>query len=213
MKLSYIILAIVTSILIILITLLIHIDPHLEVETVSFDDIKSNLKTGDVLITFGNTLKSAGVRWYIQSAATHVGMIVKLDPEIFDSSTKPSDDNLYVLDIGPHSFFSILGDRDVKLRPLSKVLRSRNCISIFGILPIDKEIEISPEDIINYSSYSYDFCFPLVSPKKITKYKICSSFISQIHEDKKINLSIIKDPDGLTPKDYFEHPDTYFFTR
>lgn len=206
MKLQSVILASLILIFIIILVLIIHIDPNLpDIEPIPLSEYRSKLKTGDVLVTFGNSMKSAIIRTYLQSPATHVGIIIKYH------------DQLYVMDINFQNWpwqrnTKYNKSKDVRLRMLDHVIEGPYSHHIYGIVPIKEEIKITNDEIKQYSGFVYNcdpttmFC-PL---QRKTKYKICSTFVSKIHEDKGIELFKNKNSGTVTPVDYFNSENIIF---
>lgn len=200
MEIKKIIIAVIIIILITAGLLLIHINPKIENyielnQVVKYEDVKDKIKTGDVLIFMGTTIKSAIVRTYLQCPATHVGMIIKIK------------NNFYVLDIG----WRFNKKSDVKLRPIEKIFNSKNSLNIYGLYPCKEELKLNETDIKEYLSFEFNWSpFSMFSLHlKETKYKVCSSFVAKIHEDNNMhNLS--SDSHTITPKDYFNASETYF---
>jgi hypothetical protein len=207
---------------------LIHINPRLE-NYIQLDDVtplskvRDELKTGDVLVFMGTTIKSAAVRTYLQCPASHVGIIIRMDKKKEDGTPVFPDakSDLYVLDMGGRNIplvKNIFGrsgrsSRDVLLRTLEKTIKNSRSSYIYGIVPVEKEIDIRPEDVKEY--FNCEFNWSPLSMFSIayqnTKFKVCSTFAAKIHEDFNVQLAgTEKQPHEMTPADYFHAEGIYF---
>jgi hypothetical protein len=225
MRIVYAVLIVLT--IMIVLVCLIHINPRLE-EYINMDQIvplssvRDNLKTGDVLVFMGNSIKSAIVRAYLQCPATHVGMIIRMDAKKEDGTPIFPDakSDIYVLDLGGRNV-PILRDiigrtgrstKDVVLRPLKKVFKRSPASYIYGVVPVSRSIDISPDDVKEYFNCEFNWSpFSMFSfDYSNTKFKVCSTFISKLHDDFGVGVNSDKQHHEMTPADYFHAPGIYF---
>ncbi len=196
---------IIAIIVIIIIFILLNIKrcPKIDKPTVPFSMIRSKLKTGDVLAIHGcNLLKSSMLRKYLGCEATHVGMIVRKP-----STMSGLPDELYVLELGPYSPMNPFRKSDARFKPLDQIMKESDH-GVFGLMPVDKEIQLSDDEIADYMTYKFNYFVPSVFCPG-GKYKICSSFVGQIHEDK----GLIENSHLMSPCDYYRSKKMIFFTR
>ena len=200
------IIIIVIIIVVILVLINIKVCRKIDKPTVPLTTLKPKLKTGDVLVTHGcSLLKSAVMNKYLGCPATHVGMIVR-KPPIIDGLP----DRLYVLELGPYNN-NPFRKSDVRLRSFEKVIQE-STNNIFGLLPAEKEIDLSDEEIDQYGEYKFNYWVPtMFAPYK--KHKVCSSFVAKIHEDKGLRNHLDDDHYLVSPCDYYNSDKMIFFTR
>ncbi len=176
--------------------------PEVDKPVVPFSTIRDKMKTGDVLCTMGcNLLQGTIMRNYLGCICTHVGMIVKKPSRGYGTP-----DQLYVLELGPYGSFPFRKS-DVRFRPLDQILRE-SCHNVFGWVPIKKEIQLTDEDIKFYHKFRFNYFVPTMF-STYKKYKVCSSFVAKIHEDKGIG----KNSHIKSPCDYFNSERTILFSR
>lgn len=201
-KIIILIIILVLIITVIYVLCNIKVCPEVDRPTVPFSTIKDKFKTGDVLCTIGcNLLKGTVMRNYLGCNATHVAMIVRKP-----SKGHGTPDQLYILELGPYGSFPFRKS-DVRFRPLDQVLKE-SCNSVFGWYPIKKEIELTKEDIKHYRKYRFNYFVPTMF-STYKKYKICSSFVAKIHEDKGLG----KNSHIISPCDFYDSERTILFTR
>jgi hypothetical protein len=209
--------------LVVLAVCVVHINPRLEnyiqLDSVKpLSEVRADIKTGDILVQHGTSLRSAAIRTYLQCPATHVGVLIRMDKKTADGSPMFPDakSDLYVLDMGGRNI-PLLKDiagptgrsrRDVRLKPLDKVLKSKKASYVYGIVPADREIDVTPEMIdeyfnceFNWSPWAFDISY------KDSRFKVCSTFAAKIHEDCGLEVT---DGHRKTPADYFRDPRIYF---
>lgn len=199
-----IIIVIVIILIVICILLNIKMCPRITQPTVPFDKIRNRLKTGDVIAFHGcSLLKATLMRWYLGCASTHVGMVIR-KPHRFAGLP----DSIFLFDLGPYTNLNPWRKSDVKMRSLESVL-TESPSRTFALIPAERAIEMSDEDIEIYSSYKFNYFIPtMFSPYK--RYKVCSSFVAKIHEDKGIGQ---KHSYTMSPCDFYNSDDTIFFTK
>lgn len=196
----------------------IKVPPEIDGEIVPFESIKDQMKTGDVISMHSSyLLKRLIMRGYLGCQAVHVGMIVRVQEGKIDSreeiveslkvtSQMPPKGKLYVLEIGPYGKWPFRRS-DVRFTPLEDVMKYSSH-DVFGWTPVDREIPFSAEDLRHYSDMRYNYLIPtMFSPYK--KYKVCSSFVAKIHEDKGIG----RNHHVRSPCDYYDDPRTIMFRR
>jgi len=180
----------------------IKVTPEFDRPVVPFSSVRDKFKTGDVLMIHGSSwVKETVMRNYLGCSCSHVGLIVKKPSKGYGTP-----DELYVLELGPYGpVFS--RNSDVKFRPMDQILKE-SAHGVFGWLPCEKEIDLTDKDIKHYKKYLYNYFIPtMFSPYK--KYKVCSSFVAKIHEDKGIG----QNTHVKSPCDYYNHPKTILFSR
>lgn len=174
--------------------------PDIDKPTVAFSEIRNDLKTGDVIASHGcHLLRSTIMRKYLGCKATHVAMVIR----------KPDD--LYVIELGPHGFHPTRKS-DVKISTLRKFLH-KDKHSIFALIPAPEEISWTEEDEEKYSDYRFNYFVPtMFAPYK--GYKVCSTFVAKIHEDKGLlKPEMIGQHHLVSPCSYYNSPETIFFRR
>ena len=153
---KWIVIIVIIAIIILLVWAIFNIKvcPEIDKPTVAFDEIKHQLKTGDVIATHGcHLLRSAVMRKYLGCKATHVGMVIR----------KPDD--LYVIELGPHGFHPTR-KTDVKKSTLRKFL-SKGKHNVFALIPTAEEIEWTEEDEEKYGDVRFNYFIPtMFSPYK-----------------------------------------------
>lgn len=199
-----IIIVIVIILVTICILLNIKVCPRITQPTVPFSKIRDRLKTGDVIAFHGcSLLKATVMRWYLGCASTHVGMVVR-KPHRFEGLP----DSIFLFDLGPYTNLNPWRKSDVKMRSLESVLDDSPSRT-FALIPAEHAIEMSDEDLKKYSSYKFNYFVPtMFSPYK--RYKVCSSFVAKIHEDKGIGQ---KHSYMMSPCDFYNSEHTIFFTK
>ena len=195
-KILKIIIIIVVIVIIIAIISNIKACPDIDKPTLRYEKIKDKLKTGDVIATHGCTLvRSHLMRKYLGCKATHVAMVIK----------KPDD--IYIIELGPYGFHP-LRKSDVRIRTLRSMMKKSEH-SVFALIPAEKEIEWTEEDEERYKDFKFNYFVPtMFAPYK--KYKVCSTFIGKIHEDKGL---LNENHHLLSPCDFYNSENTIFFTK
>ena len=195
-----VIIVIVILIIVIIIISQVKVCPEINKPTLPLNEIIDDLKTGDVIASHGcHFARSAMMRKYLGCKATHVAMVIR----------KPDD--LYTIEIGPHSF-NPMRTSDVKIMKLTDFLK-KGKHEVFALIPTPREIEWSDEDELRYQDIKFNYFVPtMFAPYK--NYKVCSTFIAKIHEDKGLLTPEMEGKHHLvSPCSYYDSPDTIFFTR
>lgn len=214
---------IVLVILIVLSFLLnIKVKPKVHGRPIPLADIRDRMKTGDVItMSTSHWLKRTVITNYLGCPCIHVAMVVRrkkssiqTHEEIIPSNhpdasgpgtTRESTDDLYLLEIGPYGSWPYR-QSDVRFTPLDVAL-GKCSHHVFGWLPIEDEINFTEQDLRRYKNFKYNYFVPtMFAPYK--KYKICSTFVAKIHEDKGIGSF---DHHVRSPCDYQNHPDLVTF--
>lgn len=199
-RLIVIVIIVILLVCVFLIIANVKVCPEIDKPTVPFEEVKNSLKTGDVIATHGcHFLRSTIMRKYLGCKATHVAMVIR----------KPDD--LYVIELGPYGFHP-LRKTDVRMRTLRSFLH-KDSHSIFALIPAPEEMSWTDEDEKKYANFKFNYFVPtMFSPYK--GYKVCSSFVAMIHEDKGLLKPEIEGRHHLvSPCDYYNSPDTIFFKR
>lgn len=219
-----VVIAIIVAAIIIWILLNIRVEPKLTGNEVSFESIKDQMKTGDVIsMSTSYFLKKIVIGNYLGCDAIHTAMVVRVKKGRIETNgrlieqlevqssrstssgtkSKPKGE-LYLLEIGPYGSWPFRRS-DVRFTPLVDALKSCSH-PVFGWTPIDREINFTDEDLKHYRDYRYNYFVPtMFSPYK--KYKVCSTFVAKIHEDKGIG----SDHHVRSPCDYYNDTRTVVF--
>ena len=211
-----VVIAILVILIVIWILLNIRVEPKLSGNEVSFESIKDQMKTGDVIsMSTSYFLKKVVIGNYLGCDAIHTAMVVRVKKGRIESndvliapleveSGRGSKGELYLLEIGPYGSWPFRKS-DVRFTPLQKALETCSH-PIFGWTPIDREINFTDEDLKHYRDYRYNYFVPtMFSPYK--KYKVCSTFVAKIHEDKGIGT----EHHVRSPCDYYDDTRTVLF--
>jgi hypothetical protein len=233
-KLVKIIVIIIVILVVLYFSLNIKIAPKAPQNVVHFDEIRNQMKTGDVItMNTSHLLKRLVITNYLGCDAIHIAMVVRVkkgsierrvgasvrgskdslkanadssDLPRFEVETSPDErGELYLIELGPYGKWPYRKS-DVRFSPLSVALGSCS-YHTFGYLPVEKELSFTDGDLAKYMDYKYNYFVPtMFSPYK--KYKICSSFVAEIHHDKGLGRD---NPHLRTPCEYRNHRDLQMF--
>lgn len=109
----------------------LRLHPVIDIErTIPFSEYRDKLQTGDIIVLHNGGFVSSLIRTYEQSPATHTGVILVEDGEI------------YICEIDYHTYFSY----DIHLSKLDTFMKVQRSPYI-GIVPAKKKIPLTLDDI------------------------------------------------------------------
>jgi len=206
-KIVKFIIFVIVILLIVWILWQIEIQPKTPPNVVTFESIKDQMKTGDVItMNTANWLKRTVITNYLGCDCVHVGMVVRMNRSKIENTdeiippleVESGKGELYLLEIGPYATTS--DDSDVRFTPLEEALRTCSH-KVFGWVQIEREMNITDQDLLSYRDIRYNYLVPtMFMPYR--KYKVCSTFIAKIHADKSVGISH-EDSHIVTPCDYY----------
>ena len=170
--------------------------PKVSLPTTTYRQLKPKMKTGDVIIThsssyFKGTIMSA----YLGCHASHVAMIFERDGE------------KKVIELTPN-WTNFSQSSSVKIRNLDDFIQDSQHKTI-ALVPAKKKIKFTRADEKRYKNFHYNFWVPTMF-KPYKKYKVCSTFVAMIHEDKDL---IDKEHHLISPCDFYKNKKAIFFSK
>ncbi len=189
----FLVLAVIFFVLIIINVIYI---PKVHSATTTYRELKPKMKTGDVIIThttsyFKGTVMSA----YLGCHASHVAMI-------FERGGKKK-----VIELMP-KWTNPFDSSSVRVTDLDDYV-NESWHRILVLVPSKKKIKFTMIDEKRYKKFHYNFLVPTMF-KPYRKYKVCSTFVAMIHEDKDL---IEGDHHLISPCDFYKNKRAIFFSK